>query len=160
MTEQHLLALDPPAETPVSTMGVCFLAYSEDALPRIIESSVVEGGFEGAAKWLRDVFGGLVQWPGTVIVEHWQPYNRAADSSHQLTEGLIRGLCPDAVLQPSSMMVTEAEARIVLPVLKAAGHHKDNISAARHAVAYLKTHRHMPTLRTLTDFVRQRHIDE
>ena len=79
------------------------------------------------------------------------PYNKSGDVTPLLAEGVVRCVRPDVVLQPSSALalVSEAQAKALCPEIRAQGHHRDNLSALRHILAYLAKSRHKPTLRAL-----------
>lgn len=142
-----LLAFDPAAEASVSDTGFALLEYTENTAPRIIQAGVVHGGYEGFTGWLRD---NPIE-VDTVVCEQFIHYNAAADISPLLIEGAIRYVYPDTILQPSSVlgMVTEQHLKDV-GFWTGVGHHQDANSAIRHAVYWLRSQRHTPTLKMLS----------
>lgn len=149
MTKSTLLAFDPAAEVAVSDTGYALFEYTADAPPTFVQSGVIHGGFEGFSNWLRTT----PLEADTVVCEQFIHYNAAADISPLLIEGAIRSYYKDVVLQPSSALGMVSEAQIkALNMWSEEGHHADANSATRHAIFYLRSVRHTPTLRLLSQF--------
>ena len=149
-----ILAIDPCAEREVSCTGWAFGEYEPQTPFRLLGSGVIEGGFAGFAEEVQHNIKGLgtlLHNTNVALVEHYVPYNRNATPTPLLAEGVVRCIRPDVVLQPSSALalVSEAQAKALCPEIRAQGHHRDNLSALRHILAYLAKSRHKPTLRAL-----------
>ena len=149
-----ILAIDPCAEREVSCTGWAFGEYEPQTPFRLLGSSVIEGGFAGFAEEVQHNIKGLgtlLHNTNVALVEHYVPYNKSGDVTPLLAEGVVRCVRPDVVLQPSSALalVSEAQAKALCPEIRAQGHHRDNLSALRHILAYLAKSRHKPTLRAL-----------
>ena len=143
-----LLAIDPSAERAVSCTGWAFGEFSETQPFTLLAKGAVEGGFKGfCASELIE----LIKAAGIVVCEHYVVYNKDGDPTPLLTEGVVRYLRPDTVLQPSSGKNTLVpdEALKRLGLWSTTGHHHDEREAVRHALVYLATSRHKPTLRAL-----------
>lgn len=156
-----ILAIDPCAEREVSCTGWAFGGYEPQTPFRLLGSGVIEGGFEGFVEEVQHRLvglGTLLQNADEALVEHYVPYNKSADTTPLLAEGVVRCARPDVVLQPSSALalVSEVQAKALYPEIRAQGHHADNLSALRHLLAYLVQNRHKPTLRAFTSIARQR----
>ena len=169
-----LLAFDPAAETPISDTGWAVVQYEDDSPPELVASGVIHGGFQGFLEWVSDIphyhnkqFEGPIYTPrgwfsdptthrcfpvDHVICEQWVDYGGYVDTSPRLIEGIIRYLWQDVVLQPSKalQMVTANDLK-ALGWYTTEGHHLDQNSAARHALYYLRSIRHKPTLRLLSE---------
>ena len=149
-----ILAIDPCAEREVSCTGWAFGEYEPQTPFRLLGSGVIEGGFAGFAEEVQHNIKGLgtlLHNTNVALVEHYVPYNKSGDVTPLLAEGVVRCVRPDVVLQPSSALalVSEAQAKALCPEIRAQGHHRDNLSALRHILAYLAKSRHKPTLRAL-----------
>ena len=149
-----ILAIDPCAEREVSCTGGAFGEYEPQTPFRLLGSGVIEGGFAGFAEEVQHNIKGLgtlLHNTNVALVEHYVPYNKSGDVTPLLAEGVVRCVRPDVVLQPSSALalVSEAQAKALCPEIRAQGHHRDNLSALRHILAYLAKSRHKPTLRAL-----------
>lgn len=146
----RLIAFDPAAETEVSDTGYAILEYDEGSNPVLAESGVIRGGFHGFCSWIGDHYN-RVEECDTVICEKFVLYNMAADITPTLTEGVVRFLFPDVVLQPSNILgvITDNHLR-KMDLYTTEGHHNDRNSAVKHALYYLRSQRHTPTLRMLT----------
>ena len=149
-----ILAIDPCAEREVSCTGWAFGEYEPQTPFRLLGSGVIEGGFAGFAEEIQHNIKGLgtlLHNTNVALVEHYVPYNKSGDVTPLLAEGVVRCVRPDVVLQPSSALalVSEAQAKALCPEIRAQGHHRDNLSALRHILAYLAKSRHKPTLRAL-----------
>lgn len=155
-----LLAIDPCAERPVSNTGWAFGSFSDTEPFLLLNSGIVEGGFNGlckALRWeddevdpslLRDT---LVYDADVVVVEHYVAYNKAGDISPVLAEGVVRYFRLDAVLQPSNALSYVSDGMLkALGLYSTQGHHKDRNAAVKHALAYLRNIGHRPTLKMLT----------
>lgn len=156
-----ILAIDPCAEREVSCTGWAFGEYEPQTPFRLLGSGVIEGGFEGFVEEVQHRLvglGALLQNADEALVEHYVPYNKSSDVTPLLAEGVVRCVRPDVVLQPSSALalVSEAQAKALYSEIRAQGHHRDNLSALRHLLAYLVQNRHKPTLRAFTSIARQR----
>lgn len=150
MAFMNLLAIDTPAENPISTAGFAWFEWSTNGV-WLEESGVVDGGFAGFIDWWHTI---CRTWLAhKIVVEHYVPYNKIADSTPMLAEGLIRGTITSSVLvlQPSSVLQFVSD-----DVLKRNGwwkrdgHHRDANSAIKHGLAYLRSIGHRPTLDLLT----------
>ena len=149
-----ILAIDPCAEREVSCTGWAFGEYEPQTPFRLLGSGVIEGGFAGFSEEVQHNIKGLgtlLHNTNVALVEHYVPYNKSGDVTPLLAEGVVRCVRPDVVLQPSSALalVSEAQAKALCPEIRAQGHHRDNLSALRHILAYLAKSRHKPTLRAL-----------
>ncbi len=150
-----ILAIDPCAEREVSCTGWAFGEYEPQTPFRLLGSGVIEGGFAGFAEEVQHNIKGLgtlLRNANVALVEHYVPYNKAGDVTPLLAEGVVRCVRPDVVLQPSSALslVSEVQAKALYPGIRAQGHHRDNLSALRHILAYLVRSRHKPTLRVVS----------
>ena len=143
-----LLAFDPAAERRVSDTGWAW-GYFDDTTPFTLQGGgVIHGGFEGFCQWVREHKYPVVD---TTIVEHFIMFNRKADPTPLLVEGVIRFRWPDTVLQPSTgknTLVSDDELK-AYGLWDTIGHHRDFVEASRHALVYLVKQRHVPTLRKL-----------
>ena len=156
-----ILAIDPCAEREVSCTGWAFGEYEPQTPFRLLDSGVIEGGFEGFVEEIQfnprkvNLYSMLAD-ADEALVEHYVPYNKAGDPTPLLAEGVVRCVRPDVVLQPSSALalVSEAQAKALYSEIRAQGHHADNLSALRHLLAYLVKNRHKPTLRAFTSIAR------
>lgn len=155
--ETWVLSLDPCAESEVSSLGWVLASFTPETVMEVLDSGVIEGGFEGFCEHLRGNEFFLLD-PDVVICEKFVSYNRNATPTPLLAEGVVRCVRPDVVLQPSSALalVSEVQAKALYPEIRAQGHHADNLSALRHLLAYLVKNRHKPTLRAFTSIARQR----
>ena len=158
-----LLAFDPAAETHVSDTGWAVVQYEDDSPPVLVESGVISGGFQGFLEWSRSQtpelldagccwLGGDMVFFDQVICEQWVDYGGYVDTSPRLIEGVIRYLWQDVVLQPSKalQMVTANDLK-ALGWYTTEGHHRDSASSLRHILYYLRSIRHKPTLRLLSE---------
>lgn len=143
-----LLAIDPAAERPVSNTGWALGEFSEEEPFALIESGVVEGGFLGftQSKNLHK----FIRAAEVLVCEKYITYNKAGDPTPMLIEGAVRYLRPGVVLQPSSILgknglVPDSLVK-AYGVYRAAGHHKDELSAIKHALHFVIASRHKPTL--------------
>ena len=147
---KRILAFDPAAERSNSDTGYAILEYQDDTPAQVVESGVIHGGFEGFTRWVNRNLSELA--PNYVVCEHYVPYNKVADPSPLLIEGVIRYLWPDTALQPSTgknSLVPNDKLK-EWGLWKSAGHHADEREAIRHAFVYLVNQRHRPTLKLLS----------
>ena len=144
-----ILAIDTPSVKEVSCTGWAYGEFSADEPYNLKASGVVPGGFSGFCRETK--LQELLQTADIVVCEKWVTYNSAGDSSPQLTEGVIRFLRSDVVLQPSSGKNTLVPDEVLkrLGYWNTSGHHRDALEATRHALVYLAQARHKPTLRAL-----------
>lgn len=142
----RLLAIDPAAERAVSDTGYVLLEYTDSTMPRVVEAGVIHGGFEGFVNQTEKL-----PEADYVVCEKYVTYNKASDPSPLLIEGVVRYLYPMVVLQPSSAlsMISEKDLK-ELGLYSSEGHHRDQNSALRHALYFLRKERHLPTLKALT----------
>lgn len=152
-----LLAFDPAAETHVSDTGWAVVQYEDDSPPELVASGVIHGGFQGFLDVLKEdnfwfVTGLTIGDNFQVICEQWVDYGGYVDTSPRLIEGVIRYLWQDVVLQPSKalQMVTANDLK-ALGWYTTEGHHRDSASSLRHILYYLRSIRHKPTLRLLSE---------
>ena len=144
-----LLSIDPSAESSTSDTGLAYGSFSSDKPYTLIESGNIHGGFNGFCEWLKD--NTYVLTVDIVVCEHYIVYNRAGDPTPLLTEGVIRYLRPDTVLQPSTgknTLVSDDELKNY-GLWSTSGHHHDEREAVRHSLVYLVKQRHLPTLMKL-----------
>lgn len=143
-----VLAFDPAAEVNISDTGFALLEYSKDTTPSVLQSGVIHGGFEGFVEWVRrDKLEA-----DTIVSEQFIQNRKAADVSPLLIEGVIRFVYPNVVLQPSSSLSMVSEEHLKsFGFWSKVGHHKDANSALRHALFWLRSERHKPTLRGLSN---------
>lgn len=153
-----LLAIDPCAERPVSNTGWAFGRFTDTEPFVLLDSGVVEGGFNGLCETLQWALGAihplraaLIRDASIVVVEHYIAYNKAGDISPVLAEGVVRYFRPDAVLQPSNALSYVSDGMLKAQgIYSTEGHHRDVNSAVKHALAYLRNAGHRPTLELLT----------
>ena len=146
MHKRSVLAFDPAAETVVSDTGWALLEYDDDTAPRLVDSGVISGGYQGFSDWMDD--SRMAFHNGTVVCEQFRLYRAAADPSPLLIEGVIRYMWPKTVLQRANEKEIASKTRLKkLGVWSSEGHHADAGSAVQHAYAYLLRQRHEPTIR-------------
>ena len=152
-----LLAFDPAAETHVSDTGWAVVQYESNSPPELVASGVIHGGFQGFLDVLKEdnfwfATGLMIGDNFQVICEQWVDYGGYVDTSPRLIEGVIRYLWKDVVLQPSKalQMVTANDLK-ALGWYTTEGHHRDSASSLRHILYYLRSIRHKPTLRLLSE---------
>ena len=146
----RILAIDPSAERDISSTGFAILDYTAQGAAKVVASGAIPGGFEG---FIHSIDRLQAFQPDKVVCEHYVAYNRAADPTPLLVEGVVRYLWPDTTLQPS----TGKNTLVPNDKLKEwgywdshAGHHADEREAIRHAFVYLVNQRHRPTLKLLS----------
>lgn len=144
-----LLAIDPAAERAVSSTGWAYGEFSDDTAFNLLASGTTDRGFAG---FCADVnLHKLIRAADVLVVEHYVVYNKNGDPTPLLAEGVVRFLRPDAVLQRSSgknTLVPDAALK-KLGLWSTAGHHHDEREAVRHALVYLVSDYHRPTLGAL-----------
>lgn len=142
-----LLAIDPACESNVSDTGYCLGEFSEDTPFKIIDSGVIHGGYKGFVKAAE-----MLDKPDIVVYERFVTYNKVADPSQMLIEGVIRYVRPDAVGQPSSGKNTLVPNTFLKDkgLWDTKGHHHDMVEAIRHAYVWLFKSRHKGTLDELS----------
>jgi len=153
-----ILAIDPCAERSVSDTGWAFGLWDDDMPLEFTAGGVISGGFDGFVAATQTVqeedgwfYDDYLMAAGVVVCEHYVQYNKLGDATPLLTEGVVRYLRPDTVLQPSSgknTLVSDTDLRRY-GVYGTEGHHHDQREATRHALVYLAKQRHVPTLRKL-----------
>lgn len=138
----RLLAIDPAAETAVSDTGWVLLEYTDNTPATLVDGGVVHGGFDGFCQW-------TLPDSDVTVCEHYVKFRAAGDPTPLLIEGVVRYLRPDVHLQPSSGYKTAVPDEVIkrLGLWTTEGHHADMRSALRHALWYLKSRLHTPTLR-------------
>lgn len=142
----RVLAIDPAAEAAVSDTGWAVLEYEPDGTgePLLVACGYVSGGYVGFTKWELPEYDVLV-------CEKYVPYNRKADPTPLLVEGVVRYLEPDTVLQRSSALSMVPDKRLkALGWYKTSGHHRDVNSAIKHALYYLRSCGHRGTVLMLS----------
>lgn len=157
-----ILAIDPACERAVSDTGYCFGHYTDEAEFEVLDSGVIHGGYRGftnqmltGSDVIPDPFEGHIRHADIIVYEKFVTYNKVADPSQMLIEGVIRYLRPDAVGQPSSGKNTLVpndflkEKGLWGTKGSGAGHHRDEVEAIRHAYYYLARNKHIPTLKEL-----------
>lgn len=138
----RLLSIDPAAERAVSDTGWALLEYTDDTPATLVDGGVVHGGFEGFRQW-------TMPESDITVCEKYVKFRAQGDPTPLLIEGVVRYLRPDVRLQPSSGYKTAVPDEVIkrLGLWTTEGHHADMRSALRHALWYLKTTLHRPTLR-------------
>lgn len=145
----RLLSIDPgSSKAAVSHTGIVLLDVPTSAQATLVESLAVPNGLVG----FRDWYFAEQPKPDLVVCEEFVNRNiRGADISPLLTEGAVRFLWPEAVLQPAAGKNTAVSDKALanLGFSKSAfggDHHQDRWEALRHAVWFLKKRKHLPTL--------------
>lgn len=158
-----ILAIDPAAERAVSDTGYCYGEFTDDMEFKVIDSGVIHGGFRGFESAAHPYLPAGMDFSlcdplleaDIIVYEKFVTYNKVADPSQMLIEGVIRYIRPDAVGQPSSgkntLVPNDFLKKKELWGTKGsgAGHHRDEVEAIRHAYYYLARNQHIPTLREL-----------
>lgn len=137
-----LLALDPGGTT-----GWSFWKYDAVTPLLHVDHGMIRGGLDGFIRWWADTNGGD---PDEVVSETFVLDGRTAqpDVTPLKIEGALSVLFPGWIGQRNF-----AKAHAPDDLLKVKGlwwpGQPHAVDSARHAVAYLKTRRHAPTLRFL-----------
>lgn len=152
----YIISMDPAAENSVSDTGYCLAHYTDEAPLTIIDSGTLPGGFQGFCDVVHGN-GTVSAWlrfkADVVVCEKFVPYNKLADSTPLLIEGVIRYLRPKTILQPASgknSLVPDSFLKD-MGLWVSEGHHKDEREAIRHAYYYLAKTEHIPTLKQLSE---------
>ena len=141
-----ILGIDPGGTPPNGTTGISVWNINTNGKLRRIWNEAVEGGFDGFCEWLHSEKPEECDY---VICEKFVNYNKAADVSPLLIEGVVRYVWPNVILQPASGKNTAVPDRI----LKENGwyddnsHHHDVREAGRHVLYWLKKQNHPAVLR-------------
>lgn len=152
-----ILAIDTPAEDPVSSTGWAFVDDKDGAdMPVVVDKGTIGGGFNGFVAFLDTLqFRSWFRRVGRVVVEKYVPYGRAGDTSPLLAEGALMYRLFQAgvplVRQPASgknKMVPDSFLK-AQGWYSTKGHHHDEREAVRHALYYLTKQRHKPLLKAL-----------
>lgn len=145
----RLLSIDPGSDAPgvVSHTGIALGEYGEDQPYTVLETWAVPGGLSGFLRWA-DEFTTIWPRPQAVVVEHFVKWRAEADVTPLLIEGAARTIWRHADLQPASGKNTAVSDAVLkrLGLYKDGSHHHDIREATRHALWWLKTHNHHPTL--------------
>lgn len=157
-TTGTVLGIDPGGAGRGHT-GIVWLQYTEDRAATLLDSWAVPDGLEGFVAWAEDHNGGagltadnyLDPTDPIVVCETFVNRNiPGVDLTPVLVEGAVRALFRDVVLQPASgknmAVPDDVLARLGLLDIGKDDHHRDRREAARHAIRFLKNHRHLPTL--------------
>lgn len=152
-----LLAIDTPAEDPVSCTGWAVVDDKDSkAMPEVLDRGAISGGFNGFVAFLQTLrFRDWFRRVSRVVVEKYVPYGGAGDTSPLLAEGalmyqLIQAGVP-LVRQPASgknKMIPDSFLK-TQGWYTTKGHHHDEREAVRHALYYLTKQRHKPLLKAL-----------
>lgn len=145
-----LLAIDPATERAVSDTGWACATFDATQPFTLVDSGVTHGGFEGfCANFDFD----RLRETDIVVCEKYIPYNNFGDPKPLLIEGVVRYLRPTVVLQPSSILskngLVGPNTLKALGLYSTTGHHNDINSAVAHALCYVITLPHKPTLEML-----------
>lgn len=141
-----ILSIDPGGKG--GDTGIVYLRCDDNNPPTVLATWAVHDGFDGFCEWWANRAGHLS--PTVVIVETFVNYGRpGADLSPLLIEGVVRYTYPDAVLSPASGKNTAVPDAVLkrLGLYTPGDHHRDRTEAARHAVRWLKSSKHIPTLK-------------
>lgn len=163
-----ILSIDPSG-SPAGHSGIALVQYGDDTPATLLASWAVQGGLEPFRQWLSDHTThsgkawvhstsawddlGEAYYIDTVIVEHFVNRNvPGADISPVGMEYVVRWLWPDAVLSPASGKNSKFPdcnmENLGFSKKDFAGdHHGDRWEALRHALVWLKSEGHIPTLR-------------
>lgn len=135
-----LLALDPGG-----TSGWSFWRFSDTEPLAHVDHGMISGGNRGFIRWWDETNGGD---PDIVVAEIFVDDHRTVspDTTPLRIEGALDVLFPAWVGQRNVMKAHAPDSLLKEHDLwwPGAGHDRDS---ARHAIAYMKTIRHLPTLR-------------
>lgn len=144
---KRILSCDPGGIG--GTSGLALGEFSESQAYTSVATWAVSGDVKGFFRWL-DEFQCVWPEPDIVVCEQFIDWNRpGADRTPLRIQGAVEYVYRDVVLQPASGKNTAVPD----PVLKRLGlyedksHHHDVREARRHAIVYLKHHKHIPTLK-------------
>lgn len=144
-----VLSIDPGSSNPkteVSHTGIVLLDGTT-----LVDSWAIPNGIDGFREWgshhidgdsvLTDA--GSWVWVDFVVCEQFVDRQvMGADRSPLLIEGAVRFLWPDVVLSPPGGYKTAVPDYVLKKLglwdFGAKDHHADRVSAARHAIRYLK----------------------
>jgi hypothetical protein len=132
MEGMRILSFDPASDKyKQSTTGVVLV----DDLT-LLDYAAVKGGAKGVLEWIDKIDKTEID---AVIYEDFDDYSTVADSSVKITIGAIRAVFPDAKAQRAAgyKQIATDEMLKGLGWYKTGGHHKDIVSAARHALYYI-----------------------
>ena len=133
-----IVGIDPGGNPPNGTTGVCVVNVDRNNV-FVSQSFAVEGGYQGFCNWLR-LNTHFITNADYVICEKFVPYNKAADITPVLIEGVVGYIRPDTVFQPAS----GKNKAIPDSFLKKQGwyedhsHHHDARESLRHVLFWLK----------------------
>ena len=136
----RLLALDPGRTT-----GYSIWHYDEHAPLKLIQRGQISNGLEGFVAWFRSQ-----ERFDEVVAETFKLDGRTIkpDTTPLAIEGALTVLAPGWVGQPNTMKTSATDTQLKRWGLWWPGHQHARDSA-RHAIAYMKRKRHIPTLRLL-----------
>lgn len=144
----RILSIDPGGKG--GDTGIVLIEYDDTQPATLVDSWAVHDGFDGFCQWWFDYTSGNDLHVDYHIVETFVNYGRpGADLSPLLIEGVVRYTYPDAVLSPASGKNTAVPDAVLrrLGLYIPGDHHRDRTEAARHAVRWLKSNKHIPTLK-------------
>jgi len=152
-----ILSVDPGGSGR-GTTGVVVLRAPEDSPAQVVYRTAVKEGLDGFSAWLNYEFRSMCSdpkiSPDVVVCEHFINRNiPGSDLTPVLIEGALRYVMNDwgkgkLILQAASGKNTLVPDKI----LKRVGmwwtddNHRDQTEAARHALVYLRSIKHKPTL--------------
>lgn len=146
----RILSIDPGGKG--GDTGIVLIEYDDTQPATLVDSWAVHDGFDGFCQWWFDYTSGNDLHVDYHIVETFVNYGRpGADLSPLLIEGVVRYTYPDVILSPASGKNTKMPDRAMTNLgfqRKAFGgdHHADRWEALRHALVWLKSQKHIPTL--------------
>jgi len=134
-----IVGIDPGGAPPNGTTGISLVQLTNKDL--LVEKQwAVENGYWGFCKWVHTE-GHYLSEADYVICEKFVPYNKAADISPVLIEGVVGYLRPDTIFQPAS----GKNKAIPDSFLKNndwysdSSHHHDARESLRHVLYWLKS---------------------
>lgn len=140
-----ILCLDPGGTT-----GWAFIHYGENEEPTVVISGQITGGATGFIYWYTDI-AEKTEWSETVCESFiLRPGVHGADITPAYVIGALEGLSfvnpiPRIYQAPSQKKLCDDDALKRLGLYQKGKPHTND--AIRHGIIYLRTKRHLPTLR-------------
>jgi hypothetical protein len=151
MSSKKILAIDPGGLG--GTTGIVVLDVKPDAVPEVIYAKAIPDNLPGFRAWCDDVNFDETYRDFLLVIEHFELRGTKADITPVYIEGVVRFYYPDAILQRPSLVFSNKLLNTAdLSHFTAdfgKDHHKDQISALKHALYYLLTNNHRATIETL-----------